>query len=543
MSHTTRVRGRPRPPRAGRAAKATAAAIAVVWGVCAPSPSLGAGSGTRGGVDGPSGAPARASRAWSAPRVLAQCAFAEGPQVAFPSEGPTRRTGDGAISWMSHPAPCTARSHRSGRWGVSVAALGPSDQARVTRVHPFEGESRVRATVGASLGRIAVAAANASSTPGGADSLLQGAASDPTAWSRVLAGSGPQLALGRAYLGDVAVAVVAPGPSIRVRVERYYKSGFGAPRSIPIGTGAVTALTVAMDYRSDVLLAWQQDRSIYACMLRASGRIGTVERVGPSGLYPQLQAVVSDNDHGMIAWSSTGIPEGSTPRTRIFLSLSGTGVHFGAPHLLASFADPERVGRSPGSIALQRLSTENVMLVWTVAEHGRYLIRAAPAVFAASRPARLLSDPRSQAVLADLAPGPEGEAIAVWRTAPSLAGGALDMRRGELWAARASIAPHSRIVLGDLQEIAPQGPNLAPTLAVDPANDRAVAAWLVSGAQLQIEYAVGPGSTAYRPHRTVVASGPPRAGVHRLRITLAAAGLALAAAALALRRRRRPQQR
>jgi hypothetical protein len=523
----------------------TAAAIAAVWGVYASSSSPVARAGMRGGVRALTALPARDLRDWSVPRVLARCTLAGGPAVAFPSEGPTRPTGDGAISWLSAPAPCASRSGGSGQWGVSVAPLGPTDQAKLAGVQSLGARSGIPlAAVGASLGRIAVAGVDTSRTPGGsAIALLQGAASDPSTWSRLLAGSGPPLALGRAYLGDVAIAAVAPGPTIAVRVERYFQSAFGQPRSIPVGAGAVTALTVAMDYRSDVLLAWQQDGSIYACVLRASGRTETRQWVGPSAAYPQLKAVVSDNDHGMIAWSSTELPKGSTPRTQTYLSLSRAGVRFGAPRLLASFADPQRLGRSPGSIALERLSTENVILAWTVFENGHYLIRAEPAVFAASRPARLLSDPRSQAILADLAPGPAGEAVALWRTAPRLTGGALNMRRAELWAARASIKPHAKVALRDTEMVAASGPNLDPAIAVDPANDQAVAAWLALGAKRQIEYAVGAGSAGYRPRPKVAAVGLPAAGTHWLRITLAAAALAaaLAATALAWRHRHRPQ--
>lgn len=494
-----------------------------------------------GGMGGRSGAQARNSRAWSVPRALAGCAFAGGPQVAFPSEGATTPTGEGAISWLSRSAPCASGPGRSAQWGVSMAALGQADRAQSARVRSLEIRPGLSlAAVGANLGRIALAAGDTSRTAaGGAIALSQGRASDPSAWSHPLARSAPPLALARAYLGDVAVAGVAPGPSIVVRVERHSEREFGPPRSIPIGAGVVTALTLAMDYRSDVLLAWQQDRSIYACLLRASGRIEPCRRAGPSAPYPQLEAVVSDNDHGMLAWSSSELRKGFVPRTRIELSLSAAGVRFREPRLLASFADPERVGLCPGSIALVRLSTENVMLAWTVAEHGHYLIRAVPPVFAFSKPATLLSDPRSQAILADLAPGPAGEAVALWRTAPRLADGALNMRRAELWAARTSIVPHARVVLRDAEMIAPSGPNLAPAVAVDPANDRAVAAWVLGGAQRKIEYAVGAGSAAYRPRAAIAAAGPRRAGVHWLRITLAATGLAAAIAAVALARRRR----
>jgi hypothetical protein len=387
-------------------------------------------------------------------------------------------------------------------------------------------------------------AANAApGSAGGAAALLQGRTVDPSRWPSTMVGSDPPRALTRAYLGDVATAALAAGPAIAVRVERYSQPDFGQPRSVPIRAGRVTALTATMDYRADVLLAWQQNGAIYARMLRSSGRNDPTQRIGPSGPYPQIQAVVSDNDHGMIAWSSTEIPERTTARTRIYLDLSDAGVRFGHPRQLASFADPQHVGRMPGSLALERLSTENVMLAWTVAEHGRYVIRAAPAVFAASRPTTRLSDPHSQAILADLAPGSAGEAIALWSTAPLAAGGTLDMGRAELWAARTSIRPHAHVVLQRPEVIAAGGPNVAATVAVDPANDHAVAAWLTVTAPERIEYAVGVGAAGYRPRPRTATAGTHGAGTHWLRITLAAAGLAAAAILLAAARWRRRRLR
>ena len=512
----------------GRAALTTFAAIAVVGGMCFLSPSTRADAGTIDGGGARAAQPTGHARIWTAPRVLARCAVAGGPEVVFPSEAATRPIGDGAISWFSDPAPCGSRS---GHRGVSVAVLGSADRAILTGVQSFGDQSGpALAAIGATRGRIALAAGGGSG--GTAVRLLQGYASDPSAWPPVLVGPSTQFALVRAYLGDVAIASAAPGPSIAVLLERFFQSRFGRPRSIAIGAGAVTALTAAMDYRSDVLVAWQQDRSIYACMLWISGRTGPCQRVGPSAARPQIDAVVSDNEHGMIAWSSTDVTSTSTPTTRTYLSLSAAGVRFRAPRTLASFADPERLGRHPGSIALERLSTENVILAWTVLEGGHYLIRTAPAVFAGSRPSRILSERRSQAVLDGLATGPAGEAVALWRTAPRLPGGALNMHRAEVWAARASIASRAGIALSDTQMIAAAGQNVAPAIAVDPANDRAVAAWLVLGAGGRIEYAVGAGSSAYRPRPKAAAAGLPPAGPHRLRIALAAAVAAVMTACL-----------
>ncbi|MDQ6810756.1 MAG: hypothetical protein M3Z95_02505, partial [Actinomycetota bacterium] len=337
------------------------------------------------------------------------------------------------------------------------------------------------AAVGASFGRVAIAAASAThGRAGGAIALLQGRTTARADWQRQTVRSNLPPALAHAYLADVAIAAVAPGPKIAVRVERHFQRDFGVARSIAIQNGAVSALTAAMDYRSDVLLAWQQNGAIYACLLRASGRKDPTQRVGPSEPKPQIQAVVSDNEHGMIAWSSTETPNRSTPRTRVYLSLSAAGVRFEAPQLLTAFTDPQQAGRRPGSLALKRLSTENVMLAWTVAEHGHYLVRAAAAVFAGSRPTTRLSDAHSQAILADLAPGPAGDAVVMWSSAPRLGGG-LDTRRTELWATRSRIVPHARVVFARPEMIAPAAANLAPTVAVDPADDRAVAAWMTLG--------------------------------------------------------------
>jgi hypothetical protein len=241
---------------------------------------------------------------------------------------------------------------------------------------------------------------------------------------------------------------------------------------------------------------------------------------------------VSDNDHGMVAWSSTA-GTGSSANTHVYLALSAPGVRFLPARQLAGFADPLLAGREPGSLALVRLSSENVLLAWTERDSDAYAVRTAPAVFAGVRPSARLSATGSDAVLADLAPGPAAEAIAVWRSA------AVAAPRSYLWAARTFIKPGDRPASSGAQQLPATAQVLAASAAVDPANDRPVVAWLQAGARVSARYAVGEGDARYRPH------GPPappaaRAGTHWLRITLAAAAglaLALGLAVLALRRR------
>ena len=486
---------------------------------------------------------------WSVPTVLSECALAAGPRVAFPSESPSTPTGPGAIVWGLDPGGC---SQAPGRWGpagsgLAVAALGPTDQAMAASKVSLGGPVVAGlGAVGGSLGRITVAAAlqTTDNSTGGSTAVLQGRSTQPLGAPRLVAGASVPPALTRGYLGDVAIATVVPGPAIAVRTERYFSSGFARARLLPIAAGRVTALTATMDYRSDVLLAWQQNGAIYAHMLRASGRTDPTQRVGPSDPYPQLQAVVSDNNHGIIAWSSTDAMKRSTAKTRIYLDLSAVGVRFRAPQLVASFADPHGVGRSPGSLELVRLSTENVMLAWTAAEQGHYVIRAAPVVVAASGPTVRLSDVSQQAVLVGLASGPAREAVALWRGGSRIHGGGSDLGLTELWAARAFISRHNRLGFERPEMIAAAAPGVLPALAVDPANDHAVAAWLAPGASPRIEYAVSLGAAGYRRRpltATVPVSG---ARIHLLRITLgaAAAVVAVTLLGLALWRRRRPRE-
>ena len=325
--------------------------------------------------------------------------------------------------------------------------------------------------------------------------------------------------------------------AISVRVQRWFGGGFQRALSIPIGAGAVSSLTVTLDYRSDVLVAWQQNGSIYAHMLRASGLPQKTQHVGASGPEPLLRALVSDNNHGMLAWSSTE-GSGASARTRIELAFSAAGVRFFAPTPLAEFADPLGSGRMPESLALVRLSTENVLLAWTAREAGRYVVRAAPALFAATRPSALLSGSAEDAVLEDLATGPEGEAVALWRPFGS---SAQFSQHAQLWSARVLIDRGDRPVASAARIIASTGAVADASVAVDPATDAALAAWRVGSAGTRVEFALGAGAGRYRP-RIAVVPAPQGGGTHWLRIALAALALialALGAGLLRARARRR----
>jgi hypothetical protein len=476
------------------------------------------------------------SSAWSRPaRLAAACAPTQPPRVVFPSEGPSLRTGPGAVVWATSPGGCGAATAASGESAqLGVARLGAGERPAGAVVRPLRG-ALVRSldAVGTSFGRIAVMTSFEAATGTPAGQVLQGRAPALAGgFSAHSYGAGPVLA--HAYLGDAAAASVRRG-AIAVRVERHYQRSFGHAELIPIRSQPVSALAITMDFRADVLVVWEQGGSVYAHMLRQSGRTDPTQRVGPSAPAPVLQALVSDNDHGMVAWSTT-----RGPRTSVYLDLSQAGVTFAPARELVAFDDPARVGERPGSLALTRLSTENVVMAWTALERGHYVVRSAPAVFASSRPAARLSNPAGQSVLAALAPGAAGEAVAVW-TGTSAA--SADPRAGlaALWAARVGIVPGDRVQARPASLLAEPGAGAAASAAVDPASDRALVAWRdpASGA---IEYSTAAASPAYSQRAPRGSAPPPSAGVHWVRIAAAcllALALALAAALLWRRRAQR----
>jgi hypothetical protein len=483
---------------------------------------------------------------WSAASELARgCSLTGPPLIAFPSEAPSDPTGPGAIVWLDDPAGCGANARAGASATVTLAALTRREHPLTPTSSSLPGTlSGQLGAIGATFGRVALAAGTRAAADGGGQAvLLQARAGDGLHAASPLVAPGQPFSLTRAYLGDAALVTVQPG-AIAVRVERHYASSFAPARLIPIGPGPVTSLVATMDFRGDVLTAWQQGGAIYAHMLRASGRVDPTQRVGASAPDPQLQALVSDNDHGMLAWASSQAHGSAPARTRVYIDLSDAGVRFRAPRTVASFADPGWMGTRSGSLELVRLSTENVLLAWTSFEHGRYVVRAEAAVYAGRRPSALLSDPHRQSVLAALATGPAAEAVAMW-SSTARAGAEPGAARPQLWTKRLYLEHHDRVASRAAELIASPGAGAEASLAVDPANDRALAAWLTPSPRPRIEFVVSRGAAGYRPHALPGgAPGPPGAGVHWLRITLAAALglLVLAALVLALRRRARRRQ-
>ncbi len=264
-----------------------------------------------------------------------------------------------------------------------------------------------------------------------------------------------------------------------MRVQRYYASAFAPPAQVsatePGGdaeTDSIEALTVALDFRSDRLVVFSREGSLFARELPGKGAPHAVQRLGPSPpAGAHVAAVLSDDDRAIVAWT---VRHGG--QTSVYVSHSQPGVRFTEPQLLEEFADPPGLPGYVSSPQLVRLSSESVMLAWTGAVAGHWTIRAAAIDQNGVLPPSTISPAGHDSLLAGLAPGPNDEALALWsEPQPSPAG--LDLGAQAIYAARGFDGYPERVKFAVPELVAPPGPNSDATVAFDPDSDRAVTAW------------------------------------------------------------------
>jgi hypothetical protein len=433
------------------------------------------------------GAARAAGAVWSPPIVLSTCLGSGPARAAFPRNSPTHATGGGAVVWSA------ARSCPQGG-GTLVSRIGrgdlpgPGAYARTPDGHRLSLRAPL-ALAPAPHGQIAIAGSASSATS--ADGLLvQGAAGGPFSTLGTVAGTAGESALFTAYLGDVAIA--SPSPSagaggsrrgVQVRIERYFASSLSPALSIPAAAGgSIESLTVTLDFRTDAIAVWRQDGALYARDEPASGRVAPTQRLAAAAPAPRIAALISDNNRAIVAWADE-----RAGKTSIYLDDSATGVRFGRPQLLERFANPAGLPYPRTSPRLVRLSSESVMLAWTGAQQGHWVVRTAPIDLNGLRKVSTISDPAADSLLSDLAPGPDGEAIALWGQ-PQPAPQGLDPSQQAIFAARGIDASPGRTIFQAPEPIAAPGANSEASVAFDPSSDRALALWRGDGGRL--EYAV-----------------------------------------------------
>jgi hypothetical protein len=440
-------------------------------------------SGAMGAVASLAAATAGAG-AWSPVATLGSCAANGFARAAFPRDSPMHATGRGAIVW-------SAASECPGGAGTLVSVIGRDDIPARPAYARAPGGSRLTlhpplALAPAPHGQLAIAGSPPSAVLARGQ-LVQGSAGGPFSALGTIAGGASQDALATGYLGDLAVASPTGGDSgragARIDVERYFAHALSPSRVVPARGGAVDELTVSLDYRTDAIAAWHQDGALYAHDLPASGRAQPTQRLADVGPAPRITSLISDDNRAIVAWADE-----RGPATSIYLDASASGVRFGAPRLLERFDNPAGLPYPATSPRLIRLSSESVMMAWTGAQQGHWVVRAAAIDLNGLRKTSTISDPGSDALLSDLEPGPTGEALALWSEPQRTPDGRLDLGRQALVAARGIDAYPGRTIFGQPEQIAAAGPNEDATVAFDPASDRALALW--RGERGAVQYAI-----------------------------------------------------
>ncbi len=405
----------------------------------------------------------------------------------FPGANPTTRSGPGALLW-SAPRGCAGGATASEAVGTAASEAVGAPLAD----DDLPGRDRALAAGAGNLAEVVAAAGTATGqvlVVGGGD-LAEGDGVGAFGAPHSLGGPATPVALASAYLGDVAIAspvrIRGSGWAIAVRVQRHYAESPAAARVVPVGASPVEAVVATMDYHAEILLVWASRGAIYARALSPVGALGPVQRLGSFAAGSpnlELRALLSDDGHAIVAWRSQSAAPDGAPRTTIELSISGSGLAFGAPRLLERFRDLGGFVPPAGSLRLPRLSSEAVMIGWTGVDAGRYVVRASPVSLrrGAWAPVVISGQTSSDAVLADIAAGPDAEAFALWRTAPSLANGAAGRAGSGPWAirgARGHYAGRGEVSFAAPEPVAAPGPNGPPAVAVDPTSGRVLAAWV-----------------------------------------------------------------
>lgn len=116
------------------------------------------------------------------------------------------------------------------------------------------------------------------------------------------------------------------------------------------------------------------------------------------------------------------------------------------------------------------------MLAWAGLSEDRWVIRTAAIDLLGIGAPTTIAAPSGDAQLEALAPGPKGDALLLWS----------EPQGGQaLYVARGFDTFPDRTAFAAPEQVAPPGSNSQAAVALDPANDRAVAVWRGPGGVLQ----------------------------------------------------------
>jgi hypothetical protein len=282
--------------------------------------------------------------------------------------------------------------------------------------------------------------------------------------------------------GDTAATFGACVNRACVRQDLYLvvrRAGRAPGGSIRLDHGAVRQLsTVAINPRGDVLVAWQADGGVHARIRTARGTLYRTERLGnPGEPVNAISAVLTPDRGAAVAWEAQDVGEAvphSPATVDAAVKTAGATHHFHSAQRLAT-VPALSTGHYVGERAVRVVQARDgrIQAAWTGYANGRFVVQTGALSGFRFGTIQTVSDPATDAVLADLDAGPSAELAIAFRT--GVAGA--DPGAGPDGLRAALRAPHAA-TFGPAETIVHDGDTpIDATLRFDPATGRPVAAW------------------------------------------------------------------
>ena len=196
-----------------------------------------------------------------------------------------------------------------------------------------------------------------------------------------------------------------------------WRAGARLSRPLRIARGHRLGAGVALNTRGDVAIVWDRfrrrgRRDVFGQILTASGKMRPRQRLGVASMSPRYRIAMTDDRRVVAAWVAQQVEECFAHPGEIAVAQAGKGGRFGRTRRLATLAITG-CGRYASDPAVQfaRAPDGRVLIAWSGNEGARWVVRAGELGAKRVESVAIVSDRASDAVLADLAVGPRGEAI------------------------------------------------------------------------------------------------------------------------------------
>jgi hypothetical protein len=289
-------------------------------------------------------------------------------------------------------------------------------------------------------------------------------------------------AAGDAAVGIEACATRRCHPASPGVVLRRHGHRLGRPIALD-RPGFGHGMAVAIDPRGRVLAVWDRNDRIYTRFVGARGHLGRRRALGREPAPPVFRAALPGDGRAALAWSAQvrGETGAGSPFTAT-VALAGPSGTFGHPHLLETvpLLSPGSFGLPPPGIALRLPRGAPGLIAWTGVDPTGNVVRVSTIRGTTLESPQTVSAPGSNALLADAAAGPRGEAVVLLRPGagsnsptPSTGFGGLEAvtrgpGSGPFGAPETIVPSPSMPGIGDAEEA---------DVAIDAASDTVLAVW------------------------------------------------------------------